>query len=509
MNKRFRIKLFVVMIIFAIIMSISILTVDYMRLKDSAVQNSMLQLEKIEDTIMSSLTTVEKAYDIFDQETAAQMKQASIELIDFYDQNARIKSWDYRSWKEKLDMDIYVIDFDNVIQASSYKEDVGLDFNTCCTKLVPMLNERRNNKTFHHEGIDVEQDTGRLKKYSYMATRDGQYVFQLGKYLDSDRIYREFDFLKDAKNLVAKYDSVNDIHILNIGGQSLGMPTDNEAMTSQRRQAFEQSLTDNKVIEIEGTWNGEPAFYRYVPYQSRYDNGTTKYKTIEIVYNSEQLNAVLLRYKQIFIVQLILIVAVSIFLSYIISKWVSRPMYLAFHDSLTGLQNRASFADFLIKKQLDQDQLTGFLMIDLDHFKEVNDCIGHDEGDVLLQGVAECIKVNITPNDEAFRFGGDEFLVILTDVTKARAEQTAGRIIRDIRHVIGQNQRLGHLDISASIGIAYAPDHGTTVEELCKKADIAMYKSKQEGKNQSFSFQEGINEIDASDVSSNVTGSES
>jgi len=158
---------------------------------------------------------------------------------------------------------------------------------------------------------------------------------------------------------------------------------------------------------------------------------------------------------------------------------------LAKYDSLTGLFNR-----FLIETELDklikiygaQNKMFALMFIDLDGFKLVNDTYGHVVGDILLQQVAGRFKNNVKDHGLVARIGGDEFLIILTqDDDVEEIKVAAQNLIEVVRkpYVIDNEKIL----ISASIGIAIYPKHSSTVKGLINKADIAMYKAKQEGKN--------------------------
>jgi diguanylate cyclase (GGDEF)-like protein/PAS domain S-box-containing protein len=158
--------------------------------------------------------------------------------------------------------------------------------------------------------------------------------------------------------------------------------------------------------------------------------------------------------------------------------------HLARHDVLTGLPNR-----LLLNDRLDQaislarrnhSQLA-VLFLDLDGFKHINDSLGHSVGDKLLQSVAERLSVCIRKSDTVSRQGGDEFVILLSEVTHAT---DAAIIAAKINTYIKRGQRIGNhrLRISASIGISTYPNDGEDAETLIKNADTAMYDAKQSGR---------------------------
>jgi len=157
----------------------------------------------------------------------------------------------------------------------------------------------------------------------------------------------------------------------------------------------------------------------------------------------------------------------------------------AFHDSLTGLANRALFYD-RVTHALDVVERDGkpvtVVFLDLDEFKEVNDNLGHTAGDELLKEVARRLTACTRPTDIVARLGGDEFAVLLTDAADARAAEAASRRILD---ALAEPWRLGGREvvIEASIGIALSGLVATDVHDLLRNADTAMYVVKRGGKN--------------------------
>jgi diguanylate cyclase (GGDEF)-like protein len=163
-----------------------------------------------------------------------------------------------------------------------------------------------------------------------------------------------------------------------------------------------------------------------------------------------------------------------------------RVLELAQTDVLTGLPNRAFFLarlDELNRELKDGGTDFSILMLDLDRFKNVNDSLGHGAGDALLRLVAQRLKSAVRATDVLARLGGDEFAIIQQDGADQRncATELAARIAK----LVAEPFLLpGHrVEIGTSIGIAIAPDHGSDQEQLLKKADLALYRSKSAGRN--------------------------
>ena len=174
--------------------------------------------------------------------------------------------------------------------------------------------------------------------------------------------------------------------------------------------------------------------------------------------------------------------------------------YLAFHDKVTGLQNKEAFYQQLDHIILDmprdtEGKLTAVLFCDLDNFKLVNDTLGHDVGDLVLKEVAERMKITLRKSDFIYRFGGDEFTIITRHLNN---EFDASCIARKLTESLSQPYQIKRHKITyitVSIGIVIVPDTGADRETIVKNADMAMYESKNKGKNQYQFFSKEMTEV--------------
>ena len=167
---------------------------------------------------------------------------------------------------------------------------------------------------------------------------------------------------------------------------------------------------------------------------------------------------------------------------------------LALQDSLTGLGNRNLFRarlDHAIQAARRSGQVSGLLYIDLDNFKRINDSLGHDAGDRILEVVAARLAGAVRESDTVARLGGDEFTVILSDVGGAGSVRSiAGKLLERIRTPV----RIPDMDVvlTASIGVALLPGDGDEPGLLMKNADMALYKAKDDGRNTIRFFDESM-----------------
>ncbi len=155
------------------------------------------------------------------------------------------------------------------------------------------------------------------------------------------------------------------------------------------------------------------------------------------------------------------------------------------HDPLTGLPNRRSFEDrfaLAITKAKRNKELLGIIFLDLDDFKKVNDTLGHDSGDILLQEVAQRLSSVLRKGDSICRIGGDEFILLIDNLKKSKDMH---KVIAAMQNALKKPFKISNkqLKITSSMGVSFYPIDGKSPRILEKRADIALYKAKDDNKN--------------------------
>ena len=172
----------------------------------------------------------------------------------------------------------------------------------------------------------------------------------------------------------------------------------------------------------------------------------------------------------------------------------ARLNFLSDHDPLTGLHNRDAFGshlDQVIESHRDQGLPLALILIDLDHFKNVNDTLGHSVGDSLLRQVGQALANGLRAGDRVCRQGGDEFAVLIPAV---RDRKEVADIARRLNACLSRTFHVDgiELNVTASLGIALFPDDGATRDELMQHADLALYASKADGRANQHFFEPGM-----------------
>ena len=159
---------------------------------------------------------------------------------------------------------------------------------------------------------------------------------------------------------------------------------------------------------------------------------------------------------------------------------------LAVRDPLTGLNNRRFLLEFLeveLARMTRQDQPLSLLMLDIDDFKHMNDACGHSDGDAIILAIADALKAHFRDSDIISRYGGDEFLILMSGSSGDHASERAGKLQQKIAQESFNQNCEDARKVTVSIGIASFPLNGKTVDSLIKAADAALYRAKAQGKN--------------------------
>lgn len=498
MKITYRMKLFFILFISVMIILVTVSALDYHRLKEQALHDHDMQLDQATETVLHSLNTMDRAYYYLDQETALKMESNTYELQKKYEKNKDFSTWDFNVLAEEFGMDVYVLNKDNQIVYSNLDEEIGIDFAVCCQSLNAILHERREQGEIYMDGIDLEQQTGDAKKFSYMGTPDQKYLFELGYSLKNEPLFEHFNFLDVTNKIVDHFSMIEEMHVLNYGGLPFGEPkTDNEPQV--RRKAFKEARDTNETVEVNQVLHDKQWTYRYVPYLSEYDTGSTQTKVVEIVYNNNQLDYVLAGYFKSSMIQLLIVLLTTGLALFVLSHFLSKRILLAYHDRRTKLKNRAAFDVDIEKWRKKQKGNVALFLMEVDNVQSVNKSLRHAKEDALLQHIPVALEGAIDEDiGQVYHFGDNEFAIFLKDANEEDVSFLATTFIDCVAEVIEKNEDAVALDITISVGGAFTSSP-SIVPDLLKRANIALVKAKSEGKNQFQMYQDG-DEVDTPSV---------
>ncbi len=163
-------------------------------------------------------------------------------------------------------------------------------------------------------------------------------------------------------------------------------------------------------------------------------------------------------------------------------------------DHLTGLYNRHYLQETLereIARAMRSEQSVSIMIMDVDHFKRVNDSYGHKVGDLVLRALGDLLKSSIRAGDIPCRYGGEEFIIVMPNVPLSIAHERAAHISSRINELRVPHEDV-HLQVTVSVGVATIPQHGLNGEDVLLRADRALYRAKELGRNRIVLYEEGI-----------------
>ncbi|MBO4375272.1 MAG: diguanylate cyclase [Lachnospiraceae bacterium] len=270
-----------------------------------------------------------------------------------------------------------------------------------------------------------------------------------------DNTQYDYDVLSDVLTTSRKDEEGNRITISDFKKKSLYKAIINEEDFASFKKAMREALKEQKkgVVEYRAkTEQGEIRWYRL-----NYASFEHRDTVVRVVGSEKDINEEKLRDEEL--------------------------KAKAGKDGMTGLLNKTTMESKVAKfiKNSNKESCHAMLMVDTDNFKSVNDNLGHPFGDEVIRFVAGSIKDTFRESDFVGRMGGDEFMVLMKDTTPVITMERAAELNRKIKRTF--NERDISVGISASIGIAFFPEHGKDYDELYKAADGALYEAKEAGKN--------------------------
>lgn len=483
--KNLHLKLLASLMIFAVVLVTVVMLTNRQLLITDIKEQQHNSIELIENHIVHDMKTIDNVHYYFDYTLSDQLEVELRKMVAHYEQNPDVLSWDLEAMKQEHGMEIFIIDEKNIIINTTFERDLGFDL-SANQAFVKVLDERRMSGEYYSDAINTNTLTGELWKYSYLATPDQKYVFELGIKPTDVELFRKFDFLQAAKNLKDKYNDLIEVRILNARGYYLDANGEAnytiENQSEQFKEAYQKAVdTMTPVQYTEKFQDGYIETLRFIPYEADQIRGTTTKRVIYMEYGNKKELASLERLTYQFWIVLIIAVVTSFILLVMITRILTKTINLAKFDSLTGANNRASYL-MEMEQLLQRNGQTGLLLFDLDNFKKVNDCYGHIEGDRILIETVSILKDVANRDDIVVRFGGDEFAIVVNNATFEKMDMIANKVLEAFHLKKNGADEVWH-PLSISVGGALQQEKNETEVTLFMRADQALYESKNSGKN--------------------------
>lgn len=475
-----------------IFLAVSILLLVNYQMTHQVIQDKYDQIyEMVEEGVVNAFVSINRTYEVGESQLNDQMKTYSDQLLDHYQANPNIASWDYQALKETFNgYEVYVIDQDLNVVASSFESDIGLDF-----KQYPLFAEslktRFTSNTFFVSELEVSINTGKFQKFSYMPSPDQKYLFELS--IDAGSAFDEADEINlftEADKLKERYSEVTKIRLYKYTAstqETVRIIEDQplEVVTSETVNA----LVSRAVATEENQYNqfeegGHPYTCTYIPIVLGEESGFWNKMVVNVVYDRQPMMAEQNKARQMLFLNLSAIAILFAFFFISLRYLINRLESLAFKDTLTDLMNRVAFEERILKyyeKHANQSKDLVILFIDINKFKAINDTYGHQMGDDMIRKVAHILSDNFSSKGCVARMGGDEFVIA---VTKGASMQGVIEKVEKVNAYFDQAIDMNGIEVKTSLSVGIAQQVGTEidVEALIKRADMAMYQSKKEGK---------------------------
>lgn len=484
--------------IFAIFLAIVFISIlNYNNTRDIIKDKFINKQKMVEQNILKTISHVNDAYLIGEDKLNSEMKKYSLYMREKYRENPNIEEWDLKKLQEKFNnyYDIYIINSDLKVVKTTVKKDIGLDFKKF-TGFAEVLKKRLNGDEFVADRIDLTINTGEMKKFSYIPTYDNKYLLELGVNIN-DRFpqLQKLDIFSSAAQLSQEYDIVEEISFYkyNPANQDVGKFNINKKPYIKRdidnsKKDFVQQAYLSDQIKINKYERGRITYTsKYFPALLTQKNTTDSWwnsYVVNIVYNNQNMLSEINQERSYFLLNTSIMLILFLIFIAVVSYLLKKFEYQSYHDKLTDLPNRKFFEEEFKKlseiAQKNKREMA-VIFLDIDNFKEVNDNFGHDIGDRMLKEVADRLKDNLHKKDILSRLGGDEFIMVIPDITsRDQIINYLEKILDDFKKPL--TIKNGEFYISISLGVSIFPSDGDNLEDLLKKADNAMYKAKQEQK---------------------------
>lgn len=454
------------------------------------------KIDLVELGLYNEIAYTEAVNQIVEKEIHATMERHSKALVELYGRNPAVMEWDLYALKAEFDdMDIYIIDKELKVIASTLLDEIGLDFNAY-PRYASLLKQRIAGDAFEADAINFSFHDGELKTYSYIPTPDHEYLLELS--VNIRELHPEVELL-NISNLMGdmrrRYPFIEEINIFRFEGvsntivevnQKRDDPSPFAGVFQDQLECIRYVSETGEVRERTFVLDGNQYTLHYVPFEHVADGPRLTWwrpYVLEILFNDQSMVDVINDQKRVYVYSFV--ITTVLYFSLILGLYygVSAMRTMAYTDYLTRLPNRKKFEEELqskLKEMSRKGTLLAVFFFDLNGFKALNDKYGHSFGDRLLQRIARRVVAKKGKNWFAARLGGDEFVGFVHDLHSMDDVEKAAKHLHqmfDQPFTIDSHK----IPVSVSIGFSVSEGSDNSVEKLVFEADQAMYKAKREG----------------------------
>jgi len=453
----FKYKLSLLMFFIVIIVSSLLGIVQYHHMKNELVSGFEYNKSLVKDRIVNSVNSADHMYYLLETQLSVDAEKTLNLVLDKYHEENRV-NFDLRQFLDgKEYTDLYVIDSNNMIVASTDEVDLGLDFNKNSTSFVEELDNIRKNGVFVSTRIDLSTINAVAKKYCYLPSPDGKYIFEIGFLLDQYEYFFEgIGFDSFESEIIKGYEFVDDITLYDNEGISYRKSGGNKRVIEEKqKEYYRQAIDTFNIVEVNGEINGKEVTYWYVPYKIINYQGINDTNVIEIIFNYSLLERHLIESKNIIIMLGFSIGVIALVLGFYLSGHISKPV-----ESFTVAVKKISDGNFSSRIELKSNDEFGTLAF---HFNK------------MIEDIEELLEERYN-YERKLEEKNEEILEQKEEITLLYEETTA--INDELEILIKQNNRSYFETVKALASVVEAKDLYTSGHcERVTKYSLAIAES--------------------------------
>lgn len=346
----FRYKLSLLMFFVVLTASLILGVSQYLHMKTALEHDFEHNKSLVKDRVVSSVNDADHMYLFLEDYLAEDAEDILNKVLEKYHEKNSIDFDLYEFLADKEGADLYIIDSNNIIVASTDETDLGLDFNKVSLNFVKELDNIRKNGVFVSERIDLSAIKAEARKYCYLPSPDGKYIFEIGFLVDRyDDALEGIGFDSFENKIIEAYEFVDSITLYDNEGISYKKNNDKDIaiIDEKNREYYNQAIETLEIVEVKDKYNGTKTTYWYVPYEIMNSKGINDVNVIEIIFNDSLLQKHLKDSKYMMTLMSTLAGVLALILGFFLAGYISRPV-----EKFTAATKEVSEGNFNIRTEV-------------------------------------------------------------------------------------------------------------------------------------------------------------